>query len=78
MANHFQTLFKSTSPSHWYELLRLNRQGWKFHVGYTAGGLYIAAGDALLVGAAPDLRLSGSTHGTFVPGVSMLYHLRGI
>jgi hypothetical protein len=31
---------------------------WKFRVGYTAGGLFIAIGDALLVGAVLDLRLS--------------------
>jgi hypothetical protein len=78
MANYFQSLFKSTSPSHWYELLLLNVLEWKYRVGYTVGGLFIAVGDALLVGAVPNLRLSGNTHGTFVAGVSLLYHLRGI
>jgi hypothetical protein len=78
MANDFQSLFKSTSPSHWYELLQLNRHQWKFRVGYTAAGLSIAIGDALLVGAVPDLCLSGSAHGPFVAGVSLLYHVRGI
>jgi hypothetical protein len=78
MANYFQTLFKSTSPSHWYELLVLNTQNWKYRVGHTAAGLFIAVGDALLVGAVPDLRLSGNAHGTFVVGVSLLYHLHRI
>ena len=78
MANYFQTLFRSTSPSHWYELLSLNRQDWKFRVGATAVGLFIAVGDALLVRAVPDLRLSSNTHGLFVAGVSLLYHLCGI
>jgi hypothetical protein len=50
MAYYFQSLFKSTSPSHWRELLLLNRLDWKFRVGYTAAGLFIAVGDALLVG----------------------------
>jgi hypothetical protein len=76
MANSFQTLFKSTSPSHWRELLRVGYQDWKYFMGYTAAGLFIAIGDALLVGALPDLRLSGNTHGIFVAGISLLYHLR--
>jgi hypothetical protein len=50
MANYFQSLFQSTSPSHWLELSRLKIQNWKYGVGYTAAGLYIAVGDALLVG----------------------------
>jgi hypothetical protein len=78
MATYFQTLFKSTSPSHWYQLLRLSFMDWKYRAGYTASGLFIAVGDALLVRAVPDLLLSGNAHGTFVAGVSMLYHLRGI
>jgi hypothetical protein len=78
MAGHFQILFKSTCPSHWRKLLRFNYQDWKFIVGYTAAGLFIAIGDALLVGALPDLHLSGNTHGIFVAGISLLYHLRGI
>lgn len=78
MAKYFQVLFKSTSPSHWHELLLLSLQDWKYILGYTAGRLSIAVGDALLVGAVPDLRLSGNAHGTFVAGVSMLYHLHGI
>ena len=55
MANYFQSLFKSTSPSHWYELFQLNYLDWQYFVGYTAIGLFIALGDALLVGAVPDL-----------------------
>jgi hypothetical protein len=78
MANYFQTLFKSTSPSHWRELTQLSYLGWKYRVGYTAVGLFIAIGDALLVGAVPDLRLYDNAHGSFVAGVSLLYHLRGI
>jgi hypothetical protein len=78
MANYFQTLFKSTSPSHWRELLRVSYQDWKYFVGYIAAGLFIAIGDALLVGALPDLRLSGNAHVIFVAGISLLYHLRGI
>jgi hypothetical protein len=78
MANCFQTIFKSTSPSHWLELATVSNLHWKHRVGYTAAGLYIAIGDALLVGAVPDLRLSGNAHGTFVAGVSLLYHLCGI
>jgi hypothetical protein len=78
MANEFQILFKSTSPSHWTELLLLNRLDWKFRVGYVAAGLCIAIGDALLVGAVPDFRPSGNAHNIFVAGVSLLYHLRGI
>jgi hypothetical protein len=76
MAGYFHSLFKSTSPSHWQELMRL--QDWKYFVGYTAAGLFIAIGDALLVGALPDLHLSGNTHGIFVAGISLLYRLRGI
>jgi hypothetical protein len=75
MANYFQPLFKSTSPSHWRELFRLNFLDWKYFMGYTAAGLFIAVGDALLVRAVSDLHLSGNTH---VAGVSLLYHLRGI
>lgn len=57
MANYFQTLFNSTTPSHWIELFQLNYYvGWKYRVGYTAAGLFTAVGDALLVGAVPDLR----------------------
>jgi hypothetical protein len=41
-------------------------------------GLFIAVGDALLVGDMPDLRLAGNAHGIFVAGVSLLYHLHGI
>jgi hypothetical protein len=78
MADYFQSLFKSTSPSHWLELFQLSALGWKYRVGYTAAGLFIAVGDALLVGAVPDLRLSGNAHGTSVAGVSLLYHLCGI
>jgi hypothetical protein len=78
MANYFQTLFKSTSPSHWRNILVLNRHDWKFIVGYTALGLFIAVGDALLVGALPNLCLSDNAYRSFVVGVSMLYHLRGI
>jgi hypothetical protein len=78
MADCFQTLFKSTSPSHWRELLRVNFLNWKHFVGYTAVGLFIAIGDALLVGAVPDLRLYYNAQGTFAAGVSLLYHLRGI
>ena len=78
MANYFQTLLKSTSPSHWRELLGVSYQDWKYFVGYTALGLCIAIGDALLVGALPDLRLSGNAHGIFIAGISLLYHLRGI
>jgi hypothetical protein len=78
MANYFQPLFKSTSPSHWRELFRLYSLDWKYFVGYTAAGLFIAIGDALLVGAVPDLGLSGNAHNIFVAGVSLLYHLRGI
>jgi hypothetical protein len=78
MADYFQALFKSTSPSHWQELVLLNYQDWKYFASYTAAGLFIAAGDALLVGAVPDVRLSGNAHGTFVAGVSLLYHLCGI
>jgi hypothetical protein len=76
MAECFQLLFKSTSPSHWRELLRV--QDWKYFAGYTAAGLSVAIGDALLVGALPDLLLSGNAHGIFVAGISLLYHLRGI
>ena len=78
MANHFQSLFKSTSPSHLRELVELDFQGWKPFVSFIAAGLFITIGDALLVGAVPNLRLSGNAHGTFVAGVSLLYHLRGI
>jgi hypothetical protein len=78
IANYFQTLFKSTSPSHWHEILLLHRLDWKFCVGYNAAGLFIAVGDALLVGAVPDSHLSDSAHGTFVAGVSLLYHLRRV
>jgi hypothetical protein len=78
MANYFQTLFKSTSPSHWLELVLLGSQDWKFLVGYIVAGLFIAVGDALLVGAVPYLHLSGNAHERFVAGVSLLYHLRGI
>jgi hypothetical protein len=78
MAIYFQSLFKSTSPSHWRELLLLNFLDWKYRMGYTAAGLFIAVGDALLVGAVPDLHLSGNAHRIFVAGVSLLYHLRGI
>jgi hypothetical protein len=76
MANYFQTLFKSTSLSHWQELLRLNFLEWKYFVSDTVAGLFIAIGDALLVGDVPDL--SGNADGTFVAGVSLLYHLRGV
>jgi hypothetical protein len=58
MANYFQSLFKSTSPSHWRELVLLSLHDWKHFAGYTAAALFIAVGDALLVGAVPDLRLS--------------------
>jgi hypothetical protein len=75
VTNYFQTLFKSTSPSHWYELMAVSDLDWKFRMGYTAVGLFIAAGDALLVGAMPDLHLSSNAHGNFVAGVSLLYHL---
>ena len=78
MANYFQILYQSTSPSHWYELLLINGLDWKFRVGYTAAGLYIAVGDALLVGVVPDLRLSANADGIFVTGVPLLYHLRRI
>jgi hypothetical protein len=78
MADYFQSLFKSTSPSHWSELVAVSILDWKCRVGYTVAGLFIAVGDALLVGAVPDLRLSGNAHGIFVAGVSLLYHLRGI
>jgi hypothetical protein len=78
MANYFQTLFKSTSPSDWQKLLGLNRLDWKHFVGYIAAGLFIAVGDVLLVGAVPDLCLSGRAHGIFFAGVSLLYHLREI
>ena len=78
MANYFQSLFKSTSSSHWYELFLLNFLDWKYVVGSTAAGLFVAVGDALLVGAVPDLYVSHSTHGTFVAGVSLLYHLHRI
>jgi hypothetical protein len=78
MADYFQLLFKSTSPSHWRELQQQRLRDWKYFAGYTAAGLFIAIGDALLVGALPDLRLSGNAHGIFVAGISLLYHLRGI
>ena len=78
MATEFQTLFKSTSPRHWYEILPLHRQDWKFRMSGTGLGLLTAVGDALLVGAVPDLCLSGNAHGTFVAGVSILYCLCGI
>jgi hypothetical protein len=79
MANYFQTLFKSTSLRHWYNLLELNfHQDWKFLLGYAAVGTYVAVGDALLVRAVPDLRLSGNAHGFFVASVSLLYNLCGI
>jgi hypothetical protein len=80
MANDFQSLFKSTSPNHWRELLLLNLRDWKYILGYIAGGLGIAVGDALLVGLylICVCLASGNAHGTFVAGVSMLYHLRGI
>ena len=78
MANYFQKLFKSTSLSHWYELVGVSDLDWMYRVGYTAAGLFIAIGDALLVGAVPDLRLSGNAHGNFVAGVSLLYHLHRI
>jgi hypothetical protein len=78
MADYFQSLFKSTSVSHWDELMQLSYLGWKYPVSSTAAGLVIAVGDALLVGAVPDLCLPGNAHGTFVAGVSMLYYLRGI
>jgi hypothetical protein len=76
MADYFQILFKSTSPSHWRELVGVKE--WMHFAGYTAAGLFIAIGDALLVGALPDLRLSGNIDGVFVAGISLLYHLRGI
>jgi hypothetical protein len=78
MANYFQALFKSTSPSHWYGLWQLTLQTWNYRVGYIVSGLFITVGDALLVGAMPDLRLSGNAHGNFVAGVSLLYHLHRI
>ena len=78
MAYYFQALFKSTSPSHWYELFQLGGESWNYIVGYTVSRLYITIGDALLVGAMPDLRLSGNAHGNFVAGVSLLYHLHRI
>jgi hypothetical protein len=78
IANYFQALFKSTSPSHWYELRRLTVESWNYLLGFTVSGLFITVGDALLVGAMPDLRLSGNAHGNFVTGVSMLYHLHRI
>lgn len=80
MAIYFQTLFKSTSPSHWYRLWQLSFLDWKFFVSNIAVGLFIGFGDALLVGCASVLNfcLSGNTNNMFVAGLSLLYHVRGL
>ncbi|KAJ2913709.1 hypothetical protein MD484_g6701, partial [Candolleomyces efflorescens] len=49
MANIFQPLFNSTSPTDWSELMALDVTRWKFITGHVSAGLYVAIGDALLV-----------------------------
>jgi hypothetical protein len=51
MANYFQALFKSTSPRHWRQLIEVSLGDWKSFSSFTAIGLLIATGDALLVRA---------------------------
>ena len=54
MANYFQVLFKSTSPSHWQELLIVSYiEDWKSRLSTTGFGLVIMIGDALLVRVVP-------------------------
>jgi MFS family permease len=55
MANFFQSLFRATSPSHWRELVEAEfYSSWKYLLGYTSAGLYVAIGDALLVSVLLD------------------------
>lgn len=54
MANFFQILFKSTSPSHLDTLMTTEYYGnWKCYLGNTALGLVPMVGDTLLVRVAP-------------------------
>jgi hypothetical protein len=63
MANYFQVLFGSTSPSNWRKLMVISfMEGWKRLLGNTAFGLVIMIGDTLLVRAAPDYPDPGSHH----------------
>ena len=51
MADYFQTLFKSTSPSHWQELFSAFSKEWGYFASSAGLALIIMIGDALLVSA---------------------------
>ena len=49
IADYFQLLFQSTSPSHWRELRIENSQNWKRLLSDTLLGILVRIGDTLLV-----------------------------
>ena len=51
MAGYFQVLFKSTSPSHWRELMAIHSSDWKSLLSRIGLGILVWIGDALLVSA---------------------------
>lgn len=79
MANFFQTLFKSTSPSQWATLMSTEYYpNWKCYLGNTALGLVPMVGDTLLVRVAPYCLPTICLSSRIVPGVPLLHSVRGI
>jgi hypothetical protein len=51
MASYFQSLFLSTSPSHWLELMQFELSNWKTILSGTSMFILVWIGDFLLVTA---------------------------